>query len=397
MGDLNCCRKLDNEEEKKFEKSKLYTSIKKPDDIKNLDFLILQEDTIINKNNNININDKNSLNENNNIYNNENDENKEEQSEKVKKIQQKYRSYHLKNKFQNEIKPKLFKKTNTFIEQFYQLCLQGGETSSDEDFNPDKWKEFYPEEEKFFLFNKGNTFPNQIRIKNAEDPENLEIYEGETNDKNMMHGFGTLTTPHYRFKGSWRNDKFSGWGRKSFRNGDVFEGKFVDGELNGKGIFKSKDNNSTYIGDFVNSKRNGVGELTTNKLHYVGEFKNDELSGKGVIDFLNEGNRYEGEFENNDINGKGIYKFKNGDVYEGEMKNGKMDGFGKFTYADGKIYEGEFINGIKQGKGKLISPQDKMYEGKFENGLPEGEGFYTIDGQTSKVLFSKGNFVKIIA
>ena len=128
---------------------------------------------------------------NNNIYNN--DENKEEQlekNEKAKKIQQKYRSYHLKNKFQTEIKPILSKKTNNFIEQFYQLCLQGGETIPDDDFYSDKWKEFYSNDERFFMYQKGNTFPKEIRIKNADDPENLEIYEGEINDENMRHGFG---------------------------------------------------------------------------------------------------------------------------------------------------------------------------------------------------------------
>ena len=64
----------------------------------------------------------------------------------------------------------------------------------------------------------------------------------------MRHGFGTLITTHYKLKGTWRNNEFTGWGRKSMRNGDVFEGKFINGELNGKGIFKSKDNN-IYIGD----------------------------------------------------------------------------------------------------------------------------------------------------
>ena len=397
MGEINCCRKIDSEEERNLERNKLYTSIKKQNNYKNLDFLILPEAPITTRTNK---NDSNNINENNNSID-KNDENKEEESmkdEKAKKIQQKYRSYHLKNKFQNEIKPILFKKTNTFMEQFYQLCLQGGETSSDDDFNPDKWKEFYPDDERFFLFKKGKTFQNQIRIKNAEDIDNLEIYEGETNEKNMMHGFGTLITPHYKLKGSWRNDKFTGWGRKSLRNGDVFEGKYVNGELNGKGIFKSKDN-SIYIGDFVNSKREGKGDLTTDKIHYVGDFKNDELCGNGVIDFFNEGNRYEGQFENNEITGKGVYKWKNGDIYEGEMKNGKMDGFGKYTYEDGKIYEGEYINGIKQGRGKLIYPtdnMDRMYEGNFDNGVPEGEGLYTKDGHTLKVLFSKGNFVKEI-
>ena len=389
MGTVACCKKPENEEEKNLERSKLYTSIKKFNNFKNTDLIILSEEPTTTK---INYNNENN---NNNIFNKSNEENLIK-DEKVKKIQQKYRSYHLKNKFQTEIKPIISKKTNNFLEQFYNQCEQGGEAPPDEDFDPDGWKEYYPNDERFFLYKKGNTFQNQIRIKNSNDPDNLEIYKGETNFQNLKHGFGVLTTPHYILKGSWRKDEFTGWGRKSMRNGDVLEGKFVNGELNGKGIFKSKDNN-IYIGDFVNSMRNGKGELTTDKIHYVGDFKNDELNGNGTIDFLIEGHRYEGSFENNEINGKGVYKWKNGDVYEGEMKNGKMNGYGKYTYADGKIYEGEYINGIKNGKGKLIYPTNKIYEGTFINGNPDGEGFYTKDGHTSKVLLSHGEFVKLIA
>ena len=79
------------------------------------------------------------------------------------------------------------------------------------------------------------------------------------------------------------------------------------------------------------------------------------------------------------------------------MKKGKMHGFGKYTYNDGRIYEGEYSEGIKNGRGKFIYSGDKIYEGMFVNGLPDGEGFYTKDGNTSKVLFSKGEFVKYIS
>ena len=408
MGAVGCCRKPEQEQEKNLERVQLYSTYKKPIHYKNSEIIILSEEPTSQKINNENnnrenfINDKNN-NENNNLIvidenDNGNEKNVEDiiKEEKAKKIQQKYRSYHLKNKFNTEIKPIISKKTTNFIEKFYQKCSEGGDTSPDDDFNPDGWKEYYPSDERFFLYKKGKTFQNQIRIKNAEDPDNLEIYEGETNYENLKHGFGTLTTPHYILKGSWRKDEFTGWGRKSMRNGDVLEGKFVNGELNGKGIFKSSENN-IYIGDFINSERNGKGELTTDKFHYVGDFKNDELNGNGIIDFINEGHRYEGQFENNEINGKGIYKWKNGDVYEGQMKNGKMDGYGKYTFSDGKIYEGEYINGMKEGRGKLVYPTNKMYEGIFKDGVPDGEGFYTKDGHTSKVLFSKGEFEKLIA
>ena len=78
------------------------------------------------------------------------------------------------------------------------------------------------------------------------------------------------------------------------------------------------------------------------------------------------------------------------------MKKGKMDGLGKLTYNDGTIYEGEYKNGIKKGKGKLIYSGGKIYEGYFDNGLHDGEGFYTENGKTSKILFSKGKFIQFI-
>ena len=315
--------------------------------------------------------------------------------EKVKKIQKKYRSYKIHNIFIKDIKPNIQKKTTNYINKFYEHCSLGGEITTDDDFSLDGWKRYYPSNDRFFLYPKGEVFPNQIRIENADDPENLEIYEGETNYENLKHGYGVLTTPHYILKGNWRKGEFTGWGRKSMRNGDMLEGKFVNGEINGKGIFKSKE--SVYIGEFVNGERCGKGDLTTEKYHYVGDFKNNKFDGDGVIEFLIEGHKYEGNFEKNEINGRGIYKWKSGDIYEGELKNGKMNGHGKYTYNDGKIYEGEYINGIKEGKGKLFYKDGKSFDGNFKNGFPDGEGFYTKDGKTYKVFFSNGKFIQSIS
>ena len=80
------------------------------------------------------------------------------------------------------------------------------------------------------------------------------------------------------------------------------------------------------------------------------------------------------------------------------MKNGKMNGNGKYTYKeDKKIYEGEYLNGVKEGKGKLYYPDGKIYEGNFKEGLPDGSGFYTKNGDKYNVLFSHGQFVKVIS
>ena len=252
------------------------------------------------------------------------------------------------------------------IAYLYQQCLSKGETEPDDDFTTESYKKFYPEDDPFFLFDKGEVSEGQI-ISSPDELESLEIYEGEINDQNKKHGFGILTTPEFVRKGTWRNGEFTGWGRESRRNKEVLEGKFIDGTLNGKGIYK-KSNNSLYTGDFVNSLREGFGELYTNRIHYIGEFKENKLNGKGIIEFLKEGHKYEGDFKNNEINGRGIFQWKNGDIYEGDMTDGKMNGKGIYKYANGQIYEGEYINGIREGKGRIIANNRVVFEGDFIGG-----------------------------
>ena len=252
------------------------------------------------------------------------------------------------------------------IAYLYQQCLSKGETEPDDDFTTESYKKFYPEDDPFFLFDKGDVSEGQI-ISSPDELESLEIYEGEINDQNKKHGYGILTTPEYVRRGTWRNGEFTGWGRESRRNKEVLEGKFIDGTLNGKGIYK-KSNNSLYTGDFVNSLREGFGELYTNRIHYIGEFKENKLNGKGIIEFLKEGHKYEGDFRNNEINGRGIFQWKNGDIYEGDMTDGKMNGKGIYKYANGQIYEGEYINGIREGKGRIIVNNKVVFEGDFIGG-----------------------------
>ena len=311
---------------------------------------------------------------------------------KIQKIQNSYHKHYLKKKFQTEIKPSLSKKERDYINKLYtKLSSYGDITANLNQFDENGWKRYYPSEDQFFLYPKGEVYNNQIRIKNKNDIKNIEIYEGEINYKNMKHGNGILTTSKYIMKGTWRNDQFTGWGIKCLRNGDIYEGRFINGELNGKGIFKNGKN--IYEGEFINGERHGFGDFTTETYHYKGEFKNNKMDGKGEIDFYEDSQRYEGTFSENNITGKGIYKWKNGDIYEGYMKNGKRNGKGIYTQHNGKIYEGEYINDIQEGKGKLIYPEGKTFEGNFVNGKLEGEVLYTENDKTNKVIFSKGKLI----
>ena len=198
---------------------------------------------------------------------------------------------------------------------------------------------FYDNDDYFFMPIQSKDIIHDQILKN---PEKNEIYKGDINSQNQKHGFGILISPNIRRIGRWKNDEFNGWGREINSNGEIYEGKFENDILNGKGIYKYGGN--MYIGDFQNYKKHGKGELFTNSYHYIGDFVNDNMNGNGIIENYDEG-VYEGKFNNDKINGYGIYKYKNGDFYEGQMKDGLMNGKGKYTKVNGEVFEGAFVNG----------------------------------------------------
>ena len=278
------------------------------------------------------------------------------------------------------------------LTKYYNILDQFGPVESDDDFQLDGWKQFYPLDDPFFNWQKGNAGPNW-RVYNPEDRMNLAVYEGDMLN-GMRHGFGRLTTPKYVRLGMWRDDQFTGWGRESRRNGDVLEGKYIDGRVTGKGILKNAKGN-LYVGDFVESRRHGYGELDTNRIHYKGQFLGDRLNGRGIIHFKVEGHDYDGDFKDNEINGNGVFRWTNGDVYDGQMTRGKMNGFGRYTYANGQVYEGNYVNGIKEGKGKLTYPNGFVYDGDFIGGRPRGNANIISGGKTIPVEYTDGRFYQV--
>ena len=278
------------------------------------------------------------------------------------------------------------------LSKYYAILDQFGPVEPDDDFQLDGWKQFYPLDDPFFNWQKGVVAPNW-RVYNPEDRMNLAVYEGDMFN-GMRHGFGRLTTPRYVRIGQWRNDQFTGWGRESKRNGDVLEGRFVDGRVTGKGILKNAKGN-LYVGDFVESRRHGYGELDTNRIHYKGTFLGDRLNGKGIIHFKIEGHDYDGDFRDNEINGNGVFRWTNGDVYDGQMTRGKMNGVGRYTYANGQVYEGSYVNGVKEGRGRLLYPNGFIYDGDFIGGRPRGNANITSGGKVIPVQYSDGRFYQI--
>ena len=328
----------------------------------------------------------------------------EETKEKsVIQIQKVYRGQKLRGNFE-KIKPSLIKEQKEFLQKslsnFPTIATLKETPNSIEpvieevNFEKEKWKSYYPHNSDFFEPQFGKVFDNKLLIsKNGENEETL--YKGSVNLENKKHGYGVLVTKDAVKYGTWQNDKFTGWNKEKFNNGAVLEGKYVDGKLNGKGIYMNKSGD-LYEGDFENGYKNGKGIEKTQEAEYEGDFHLNKIEGKGRLSYKDTGEYYEGEFKDNNFTGMGTFKWNNGEVYEGSFLNGKFHGKGKYTYPDGQVYEGDYVNGKKEGFGKLTFASGKIYEGPFLNGLQHGIGKYTKQGKTVSVLYENGKFVKVV-
>jgi hypothetical protein len=242
-------------------------------------------------------------------------------------------------------------------------------------------------------------------------------YEGEWY-QNKRHGKGKLKDAEGTIilEGIWENNQIknnqikNGTGKKTYDNGDVYDGELKDGKHHGKGKYTFATG-SIYDGDWEDGKRTGYGKMkwgidgtkypVKKGYTYEGQWQVDLFSGQGVL--RNEAGEIiaEGIWENNQIkNGFGKKTHENGDIYDGELKDGEPNGKGTYTFADGRFYNGQWKDGLKSVKGTFTWPDGHVYngewnederhgfgkmtwadgafyEGDFKDGLQSGKGTYT--------------------
>jgi hypothetical protein len=106
----------------------------------------------------------------------------------------------------------------------------------------------------------------------------------------------------------------------------------------------------TYIGGWKKSKRDGRGvELWRNGDSYEGMFVDGEFDGEGTL--KTHGGVYTGSFRKGEKHGRGTMEWKNGDVYDGDWEGDKMHGVGKYEGKDGSSYSGEWASHMRNGRG----------------------------------------------
>ena len=150
---------------------------------------------------------------------------------------------------------------------------------------------------------KGRKSPNydsqntisSYQNKNLSD---ISVLDSERDQFNKSKSTAEIKSPHDKGFVKGENSEF---GMYAPPNGNVYEGKYLDGKRSGKG-----------------------------KLTWVS------------------GNVYEGDYLNGVRTGKGKFTYADGTIYEGDFLDGKHHGKGKYTDKDGTIYEGDITMILSQ-------------------------------------------------
>tara|TARA_Y100000766_G_C18863313_1_gene584381 strand:+ start:368 stop:1456 length:1089 start_codon:yes stop_codon:yes gene_type:complete len=166
----------------------------------------------------------------------------------------------------------------------------------------------------------------------------------------------------------------NGKGELSQSNGLKYVGMFKDGRREGGGVL-TYPNGREYEGNFIDGKFEGQGQLTyeNSQGYYVGSFKNNMLSGKGIqnLYFDDQTQVIDGFFKDNDFeNGTIIISYSDGIIDTHEYKDFKLI---KTVSKEDKIlvFEqiGEFFS-----NGTLKNGSEINYDGNLQTYLEYKNG-----------------------
>ena len=203
-----------------------------------------------------------------------------------------------------------------------------------------------------------------------------------------------------KFEGRLDDGNAVKYGEEYHPNGRVaYVGEYEGGRYSGEGILYSEDGTMLYRGEFLDGRYEGPGELYgENGEIYQGIFAKGKLNGAGTL--TQDGVLwYAGNFENGQMSGEGkIYHPNGAEQYKGTFSAGALEGVGMEYYESGVLkYYGDFLNGQYHGNGTAYSNAGvKLYSGGFEKGEYAGDGTLYVDGDLSIVgSFDRGELIGV--
>ena len=218
------------------------------------------------------------------------------------------------------------------------------------------------------LFSDGSRYEGDYKYDEPWGEGMMETVSGDTYvgewESGFPHGRGVLIFSHGdRYEGDFFQGNFHGRGRLTYADGGYYDGEFAahtrPGQYKHGVVFPKPD-----------GQRHGQGvRVWVSGNRFEGGWIEGKMEGRGVYENAATGGKYDGDFKNNTKHGHGIetwgnklgIKFQdplgwwhpgNGVCrYEGSYKDGYFHGEGQFIAVDNRSYHGFWVKGKRHGKG----------------------------------------------
>lgn len=146
--------------------------------------------------------------------------------------------------------------------------------------------------------------------KYPDGGNNIYIYDGQwIKGKKSSYGKFTMKNTHQITSDFSSDGEITGMGVKVFADGRRYEGQFVNGEMHGKGIWISSNNEEIYDGDFQDNKREGFGILKLKVNNILNSTHSTSTSTS--LSMVNLTSIFHGNFSLHKKNGFGTYLLPN--------------------------------------------------------------------------------------
>lgn len=207
------------------------------------------------------------------------------------------------------------------------------------------------------------------------------VYDGKPS------GHGILEDDESSYVGVFLNGKKHGSGTETFSSGRQYKGEYSRGCFHGQGQLVL-ESGSIYDGNFHTGAYHGNGKIVHSDSSYEGQWTHGTYHGKGK--HTTRFGTFEGTFYYNVRHGSGTFTEPNGNQYIGAWRRGKREGKGTYTTPDGS-YTGSWNHDVQNGHGRWVSKTHGIYIGHFKRGKRHKQGTQTWpDGTTYEGGWSKG-------
>ncbi|XP_062611375.1 MORN repeat-containing protein 1-like isoform X3 [Saccostrea cucullata] len=191
----------------------------------------------------------------------------------------------------------------------------------------------YQYENKYFRYEgqwRGGIKHGQGKLQMADG----SYYEG-TFTNGEIDGKGTrfFSQTGNKYTGQFSKGELHGRGTMVYADGSVYDGEWYKNRKHGYGVMKTlgMESDEVYEGGYEGNMKHGVGVMMYAKKirsdgcrngdRYEGLWVNDIREGRGIL-YTIDGSVYEGDFKSDAFNGRGKMHHSSGLIYDGQWING---------------------------------------------------------------------------